>query len=61
MINTSLRINLRRFVPDGDFAGEGDFFVGNRNNKKLYVDLKTGKSLNQKRIKFIQKKNLLDY
>ena len=35
------------YVPDGDFAGEERNFVGNRNNKKLYVDLKTGKTLEE--------------
>lgn len=35
------------YVPDGDFAGEERNFIGNKNNKKLYVDLKTGKSLEE--------------
>ena len=32
------------YVGEGDFKGEERNFVGNKNNKKLFVDLKTGKS-----------------
>ena len=49
------------YVGEGDFKGEERNFVGNKNNKKLFIDLKTENLIKKLKINNIQKKNLLIY